>query len=850
MDLIYSTVWDTVKPTRSELCGKVALCWSCRNLIAFTTGHRKIYKQAKSKDKTEKQHFCNAIHIVDPDKPWDVYSFESDHEHLIQHLLWDGTGSRLLSVDESGMCRLWAMKDYLLNDWYQVAEADVGEGESLVCISWIDSGLKVHFIEEQHATSKRFEDHFKPSLNKPPFTEFGGKAQDGWISISETGLICVTKLKPKTQITRKQLAPVRSHVAVSDLAYTSNGKVIVATNNGDKSTSVQFYRVQLKTGPKHSCHIESVPLPCLFPHSRDELENFADYAVTDIQFLLKNSGEYVLVCTTGPFGSCIKRWDMKKEGIQLHQKFQNFQCRACTQPQTFRWSCVATYIDGAQMTALALPRLPCKVDDYPGITYPNKSLAVGLDNEKIQVLKIEAKAERRYLLPVGAFHLQTKLQLDSEQAHKKTASAPYSTSQHGTGVMAALWFSPACTCLAGVTTTGHLSLFKFQHATEVVDRARFKRNLVDLFEYCLITGWDWWDVLIAAHIGAPQDTIDGVLKQLLDELSYQHPISQHMMVAKTTALKASLYRCTKDGSGQAMDCYATQFLFAVALALRSLPYCSQSNMEFLTKTCSRAQADADIDKVIAGLESEQYSVDPETLTAMHSLIKWIADLAMFIVAAFTTRHTKGSVPGVSLGRNAEVLGIIREMLVLIRIWGVATPSIVPSITPSADKKDSLALLFTIITKMWHHSKSTESQEIEERLAVEASPLLPNQLFLQNMKAPTLNRGISGKPVSGQVKPALYQFNVSPTGPSVCHSYNPFASAILPVVPDSPYFLDVVGRVFIDSSPNVQLKQCTRCSCVSQLRGSGTNLAMKTWDQRWVRSCVCGGTWKRYTAPQP
>ncbi|EDO39653.1 predicted protein, partial [Nematostella vectensis] len=386
-----------------------------------------------------------------------LLSFESDHEHLIQHLLWDGTGSRLLSVDESGMCRLWAMKDYLLNDWYQVAEADVGEGESLVCISWIDSGLKVSFSLYSLRIVERF-DHFKPSLNKPPFTEFGGKAQDGWISISETGLICVTKLKPKTQITRKQLAPVRSHVAVSDLAYTSNGKVIVATNNGDKSTSVQFYRVQLKTGPKR------------------------------------------------PFGSCIKRWDMKKEGIQLHQKFQNFQCRACTQPQTFRWSCVATYIDGAQMTALALPRLPCKVDDYPGITYPNKSLAVGLDNEKIQV------------------------------SHKNT----------------------------------FVILIVFLINTEVVDRARFKRNLVDLFEYCLITGWDWWDVLIAAHIGAPQDTIDGVLKQLLDELSYQHPISQHMMAAKTTALKASLYRCTKDGSGQAMDCYATQFLFAVALALRSL----------------------------------------------------------------------------------------------------------------------------------------------------------------------------------------------------------------------------------------------------------------------------------------
>ncbi|KXJ04408.1 hypothetical protein AC249_AIPGENE22758, partial [Exaiptasia diaphana] len=38
---------------------------------------------------------------------------------------------------------------------------------------------------------KSFEEQFKSCCNKPPFTEFGGKAQDGWVSVTETGLVRV-----------------------------------------------------------------------------------------------------------------------------------------------------------------------------------------------------------------------------------------------------------------------------------------------------------------------------------------------------------------------------------------------------------------------------------------------------------------------------------------------------------------------------------------------------------------------------------------------------------------------------------------------------------------------------------
>lgn len=33
--------------------------------------------------------------------------------------------------------------------------------------------------------------------------------------------------------------------------------------------------------------------------------------------------------------------------------------------------------------------------------------------------------------------------------------------------------------------------------------SRFKRSLVDLLEYSLVAGWEWWDIMVAAHLGAP-----------------------------------------------------------------------------------------------------------------------------------------------------------------------------------------------------------------------------------------------------------------------------------------------------------------------------------------------------------
>ncbi|KAJ7387116.1 Mediator of RNA polymerase II transcription subunit 16 [Desmophyllum pertusum] len=570
-----------------------------------------------------------------------------------------------------GCAKLWVMKDHMVNDWECVCTVDVGEGERLVAISWIDTGIKNLFsLSEDSVLHKSLYERFKTNRSKPPLVEIGGmRAKDGWVAISETGLICVTTIKPEVQITRKCLAQVRTRVAVADLAFSTKGKVIVVANDGELCSAVQFFRVSLSGGPD-DCQILSDPLPCLFPHSHSELDDCAEYHVNNIQFLSKHSGEALLVCTTGPFGTSIRRWEMKKGIIQLHERFQ----QEIAHPRLhnyYEWTNISTYQDPAKIVCLCLPRLPTpKVDISPmsNLTYPASILLVQFEDDRLQLLNSVG------LIPSGSFRTKMQSSADSDMGitakRARTSGVCYST-----GCLGAICYSPCCCCMVGVTMAGDLRLFKMHHLSESMGGIRLKRSLTDLLQYCLLTGWEWWDVLMAAHLGTPSDTLDAISRQFADEFSFQDIAQQQIRFSRFRAIKASLFRCMKDGAGQAVDCYVRQLLVAIAAAFRSLLKSSHSAAEQLAKISTTL--DVEVDKVLQVVDTKELTIERTTSLSMFPLIQWLTDLAMFVVVAFTSHINKESAHGVSLIRDTSTLGTLREMLVLIRLWGQTTPAVLP-----------------------------------------------------------------------------------------------------------------------------------------------------------------------------
>lgn len=57
-------------------------------------------------------------------------------------------------------------------------------------------------------------------------------------------------------------------------------------------------------------------------------------------------------------------------------------------------------------------------------------------------------------------------------------------------------------------------------------------------------------------------------------------------------------------------------------------------------------------------------------------------------------------PGHSFLRDGASLGMLRELMVVIRIWGLLKPSCLPVYTATSDTQDSMSLLFRLLTKLW------------------------------------------------------------------------------------------------------------------------------------------------------
>ena len=129
------------------------------------------------------------------------------------------------------------------------------------------------------------------------------------------------------------------------------------------------------------------------------------------------------------------------------------------------------------------------------------------------------------------------------------------------------------------------------------------------------------------------------------------------------------------------------------------------------------------------LKTEEFVLDGPPLQSLQQLIQWVGDFVLYLLANLPNQvshthpppppHTHtlytselnsdptGSVlqgsmvrPGFGFMRDGVSLGMLREMLVMIRIWGLLKPGCLPTFTATSDNQDSMQLLFRLLTKLW------------------------------------------------------------------------------------------------------------------------------------------------------
>uniref|UniRef100_A0A8C2EXJ7 Mediator of RNA polymerase II transcription subunit 16 n=1 Tax=Cyprinus carpio TaxID=7962 RepID=A0A8C2EXJ7_CYPCA len=805
MEIAYVCEWE--KRPKSNHCPSIPLvcAWSCRNLIAFTTD---------LKNEEDDKDLSHMIHVIDTDHPWDVNSINSGHTEVISCLEWDQSGSRLLSADGDGQIKCWGMTEHLVNSWECTQSSSV-DGDPIVALSWLHNGVKLALHVEKSG-STNFGEKFSRVKFSPSLTLFGGKPMEGWLAVTVSGLVTVSLLKPNgTLLTASEsLCRLRGRVALADIAFTGGGNIVVAATDGSSSSPVQFYKVCVSV-VNEKCRIDTELLPSLFMRcTTDPVRRDKYPAVTHLKFLTRENSEQVLLCASSQMGSIVECWSLRKEGLPVNNIFQH---RSPVGKPRYGYVILSPTSRNIALRCLWLM-----------IILLFSGLALAIHDGSIQLL------HRLSLHTMGVFY-------GSSGSSQRVGEEPAIKRQRAGGPtlhFKALQFSWTSLALVGVDNHGKLHMIRVSPSMgQLLDMNTLLRHLLFLLEYCMVTGYDWWDVLLHAQ----PSMVHNLLEKLHEEYMRQNQALQQVLSTRIVAVKASLCKLSSATAARACDFHAKLLLIAISSTLKSLlrPHVlntpDKSPGDRLSEICAK-NTDTDIDKVMINLKTEEFVLDGPPLQSLQQLIQWVGDFVLYLLANLPNQ---GSIvrPGFGFLRDGASLGMLREMLVMIRIWGLLKPGCLPIYTATSDNQDSMFLLFRLLTKLWLCSRDESHPQDPDETLIDECCLLPSQLLVPSMDWLPINDGVITKVQSKH--PLRLQFGKPYTLPGV----NPNTQVEVFRIPASQR-MDHLRCLHLGISPTEDSKACTRCGCVTMLRSPNKTNAMRQWEQRWIKNCLCGGLWRR------
>ncbi|XP_035209948.1 mediator of RNA polymerase II transcription subunit 16-like [Stegodyphus dumicola] len=818
MDHIYSVLRRIIPSASTNTDwiteGKAVLSVSSRNTIAFTSTTDLLDGTAK----TTRIH----VYVADLNMPWEAYKVLS-HTEDITCVEWDISATKLLIADAVGCIQIWSMKDFLLNDWMQVTSTTY-DGEYILAAAWFHNGKKIALNMEKKDNPLYLEKYsfirFGPSVK-----QFGGKPSEGVIAITTAGMVFVLILQSDGSIITgaEVLGQFRNKIKVVDLCYAKSGDFLVIATDGLVQSSVHCYRVGLKVN-QDECIISCQPFSSFYLNCHSSClsgEKQSYVKVTHLKFILREAADAVVITASGPNDSTVELWELREKPVIFHKLLNTASLEG--QPKTVVWQHHTSSTASSAVVAVATPRLSI----YDANPPPSYILVAYKDN----VIKCFYRESLQLVCSICV----------NTGTHRRDEHTMYSHQQglkqylHGASIsdMQLTW--TGCTLIA-IDSLSQLFLYRLSPITDP-GGPMSASYAITVLEYCLMTGTDWWDVVLSLRPGL----IESICEKLSESFNRQPAASQQGWICRFLALKGFLYRCLSNGLAKAGDCHALVMLNAVAAAMkgllrpRDLSSQDKGPAENLTAilTSKGTETIMHMDKVLLLLEHKEFTVEPPILQSLQHLTQWVADCAIYLLASLphqAQNHMR--FPGGGLISDVKALNTLRELLVIIRIWSFLNESCLPVFTKMSDNLDILSLLFKLLTK----TLLTHGSEPDDTLLDECS-LLPNQVLVPTIELGTQALGVASPALFMNSLPLQFEYHSQPE----FLRYNSKVHIIEGTIPQI-HKTDIVRHVSLGRNPSL-VRQCTRCHSSSMLKAGARSAATRAWDQRWLRFCPCGGQWR-------
>ncbi|KAJ8924150.1 hypothetical protein NQ315_006934 [Exocentrus adspersus] len=781
------------KLEKSSLCSI-----SCTNVLAFST--------ESNIEETNSLFWSSNVYVADLNSPWQVHKILVNSSPVTV-LQWDFTGELLLIADESGCVRIYRPKDYILNDWALVLQTTL-QGEHILAAAFFHSGKRICLNAEKKDCSSYIEkfQHVKFACS---VKQFGGRPASGALLLTTTGMLAAILLPQYASqtpmlVATESLGPTRLLVKTADICYGKNGHFLLAVSNGDPSVPIQCYNVSVKK-VEDKCVITSKSLLSFFLDEAPK-EAMMDQLTKDkctvshIKWIMREDADSLVVTASSSKMSCLQVWELREKALPVHKSLGNSE-----NPQSFNtvlWQYQRHFQYNSQVTSIATSKLSLLnsiSSGYIVITFADNTIHCLYRDTLKCICSTTLSVRPRYLGEPNAKY---------QKVNTKISNIDMS------------WLG---NILLIVDSDDGLHLFKLPPQIESSAPLSVP-YCTTILEYCLVSGLDWLDLLLVLRPGM----LDALCDRLTESYNRQPASVQQFFYVQYLCIKTSLYRLSFQGQAKANDLTQFLMLHSISTAFKSLLRPSEMNSHEKSPADSLAnviaEGQSDVDKALMHLEAKEFTVETTTLQSLQQLIQWVADLALNLLVKLPDSRPVSGKP-YELLRDVKALNMLREMLVLIRIWGLLRPACLPVFTKSDASLDVLALVFRLLSRLVQNVNEPDDALIDECC------LLPSQVQIQLLQQINNRTVLASPQLAQQILPLQLEFNNEPE----CLACSNIESG-------SGQIVDTIRHLYLGRTPRV-VKQCVRCGASAGTVPVTRTAAIRAWDQRWLRSCQCGGLWR-------
>ncbi|XP_075167226.1 mediator complex subunit 16 [Haematobia irritans] len=745
------------------------------------------------------QNLQSVLSVCDLVLPWKSFLVTTS-KNLIATLEWNQTGELLLVGYKHGLCEIWKTRNHEINNWRLIYKSSM-PFEEIIQAKFFHNGRQMYFNTHKKDL-QAYADKFERSDFRPSLMHFGNTPVEGCFILSSSGLIgafAIPKLLPpdvgaNTPVelnmhTYTSLQLVRSYLTHSYVGYCPSGNFSVVVSCGDEPL-INCYKVAVEKENDESLALKCGSLTSVFLQ-KDDMEG---KRISHIRWRSINGEEVLFIVYDYMEGSFLEQWILKKKHQPVHKLLQKNKNDFV---QWEEWELAAKLSLTSRVCDVSLTKLPAE----------SILIFATLKDNSVQVL---------------------------EMGLKKIASTVFERMTEDPQRM------PCKLMTSDITFLNQLlvlfdnlgQMYAMQVPSHHYDK-NYKMNPLSLpaalLEYSIVTGIDASDVLM---LNLPN--LEVLSEKITENFTRQHNFTRQYYYSNFLSLKSNL--CRIQTKQQDFDNLIT--LHSISIAFKSLlrPSDMSSQDKGPAENLSMILSDPnpqynDVDKVLCVLDAKDFTVEPTTLQSLQQLIQWVADLALSILnklpeeimkSKFNKKH------GYDISRDMIAISSIRELLVMIRIWGLLIPQCLPIYTKSVENFDVLPVLFRLLTRLYQNPNEPDDVLLDDCSVLSTQVLIPSRH--SNTPTTLLNSHATAK-----LFPFVFQTAVEPLALQDLHYEEVvFANSCR----------DDVSNLHLGSKVKT-VRKCIRCGFINNLEIAKNRIAKTSALKAWTAKtayCHCGGFW--------